>query len=153
SGRLRRCTPGIRRCSPRCCPPRPPCTASARRSRSVKVLVTGAAGFIGAKVSELLVRHGHEVVGFDNLNDAYDTRLKDWRLARRAGLGGLEFGRGDVSDSDAVAALLAGRRFDAVVNLAARAGVRPSVENPWPYVATNVVGTLNLLEAARRHGV
>lgn len=118
-----------------------------------RVLVTGAAGFIGAKVTENLVAGGDSVVGLDNLNDAYDVRLKHWRLARLQRLKGFSFVAGDVCDRDSVDSTVAGESFDAIINLAARAGVRPSVEDPWAYFETNATGTLNLLEAARRNGV
>ncbi|MHB1416238.1 MAG: GDP-mannose 4,6-dehydratase [Chloroflexota bacterium] len=116
-------------------------------------LVTGAAGFIGSKVSELLLSAGHAVVGVDNLNDAYDVRLKQWRLGRLTSQKGLAFHQLDIGDREALRTVFAGPRFAAVINLAARAGVRPSVANPWVYVDTNVGGTLNLLEACREHGV
>jgi nucleoside-diphosphate-sugar epimerase len=117
-----------------------------------RYLVTGAAGFIGARVSEFLLADGHEVIGVDNLNDAYDVRLKHWRLARLEGRDGFAFERADIAEFEVLQALFARYgRFDAIINLAARAGVRQSVENPWVYVDTNVTGTLNLLELGRRH--
>jgi nucleoside-diphosphate-sugar epimerase len=119
----------------------------------MKYLVTGAAGFIGSKVAELLLDDGHEVVGADNLNDAYDVRLKDWRLARLQGRKGFDFRRMDLTDRKAVAELFANGSYDAVINLAARAGVRPSVENPWIYNASNNDATLNLLDQCVQHGV
>jgi len=117
-------------------------------------LVTGAAGFIAARVAEVLLDGGHTVVGVDNLNDAYDVRIKHWRLNRLLGRAGFTFHELELSDRNAVAAL-AGKyaTFDAVINLAARAGVRQSVENPWVYYESNVMGTLNLLELARRQGI
>lgn len=120
------------------------------------VLVTGAAGFIASKVCELLLREGCAVVGVDNLNDAYDVRLKRRRLAGLCTTPGFEFHQLDIGDPAALAQLWQrgnGRPFDAVVNLAARAGVRQSVENPWVYYDTNVTGTLNLLELCREHDV
>ncbi len=121
-------------------------------------LVTGAAGFIGSKVTELLLADGHTVVGVDNMNDAYDVRLKEWRLAQIANHPNFEFHRLDICDQSALAGLFtqhAARNtpFVAIINLAARAGVRQSVENPWVYIETNTTGTLNLLELARQHGV
>jgi nucleoside-diphosphate-sugar epimerase len=117
-------------------------------------LVTGVAGFIGSRTAELLLDAGHTVVGIDNLNDAYDVGLKRWRLAQLAGRPGLRFVHGDITQRADLADLFAGAEpFAAVINLAARAGVRYSVQNPWVYQETNVVGTLNLLEACREHGV
>ena len=116
-------------------------------------LVTGCAGFIGARVSEMLLDEGHGVVGVDNLNDAYDIRLKDWRLKRLLGRKGFNFLKLDISDRLAVNAQLSAFALDGMINLAARAGVRSSVEIPWTYVETNTNGTLNLLEFCRQHGV
>jgi nucleoside-diphosphate-sugar epimerase len=117
-------------------------------------LVTGAAGFIGSKVAEFLLARGDRVVGVDNLNDAYDVRLKEWRLARLLGQDGFHFEKRDIADRTACAALFSGAAgYDAVINLAARAGVRQSVENPWVYNQTNADGTLNLLHECVTHGV
>jgi UDP-glucuronate 4-epimerase len=116
-------------------------------------LVTGAAGFIASRVSELLLESGHTVTGVDNLNDAYDVRIKEYRLGRLLPRAGFSFLRLDISGREAIAALSAAGQFDAVINLAARAGVRQSVENPWVYVDTNVTGTLNLLELCRQQGI
>lgn len=91
-------------------------------------------------------------MGVDNLNDAYDVRLKDWRLRQLQEHRGFTFHRADIADREQCGRLFAGR-FDAVINLAARAGVRQSVENPWVYIETNVTGTLNLLECCRSHGI
>ena len=119
-----------------------------------RYLVTGAAGLIGSAVTALLLREGHSVAGVDNLNDAYDVRLKQWRLERLKNREGFSFERCDVSDPAAVEEVW-GRLgpFDAVIHLAARAGVRYSVENPWVYLETNATGTLNLLESGRRRGL
>ena len=124
------------------------------------ILVTGCAGFIGWKVSEQLLDEGMNVVGIDNLNDYYDPRLKEWRLAqlKDRGAGGrssaeFNFNKCDISDFDSVKAVFTNHKIDAVINLAARAGVRASVENPWVYLDTNVKGTLNLLECCREFGV
>jgi nucleoside-diphosphate-sugar epimerase len=122
-----------------------------------KYLVTGAAGFIGSRVAALLLDAGHQVVGIDVLNDAYDVRLKQWRLDRLADRDGFTFQRIDICDRPALEARFAadattaknGPPYDAVLNLAARAGVRPSVENPWVYIDANATGTLNLLDLCR----
>jgi UDP-glucuronate 4-epimerase len=120
----------------------------------MRILATGVAGFIGSRVAELLVEQGHEVCGVDNMCAAYDIRLKEHRLGHVRALSGLEFHLCDISDNSALSALWQEcGPFDAVVNLAARAGVRQSVKDPWVYVSTNVVGTLNLLELCRRDGV
>jgi nucleoside-diphosphate-sugar epimerase len=119
-------------------------------------LVTGVAGFIASKVAEFLLADGHVVIGVDNLNDAYDVRLKQWRLAQLEGKPGFEFHRLDITNRRELRGLweLRGTApFDAVINLAARAGVRQSVENPWVYFETNTTGTLNLLELCRDYGV
>jgi UDP-glucuronate 4-epimerase len=116
-------------------------------------LVTGCAGFIASKVAELLLDAGHTIVGIDNLNDAYDPRLKRWRLGQLQSRPNFRFHQLDITDRAALEPLFALGPPDAVVNLAARAGVRPSVTNPWVYYEANCVGTLNLLEMCRRHGV
>ena len=112
-------------------------------------LVTGAAGFIGARTSQILIEQGHTVVGVDNLNDAYDVRIKEFRLKNLQTLTGFDFVRADISERS-VLDLLAGRRFDAVINLAARAGVRYSVSDPWVFLNSNILGTLNMLELCRQ---
>lgn len=156
----------------------------------MQYLVTGCAGFIGWKVSELLLRSEAEVVGVDELNDAYDVRLKQWRLGTLQTRPGFHFYPVDITDAQAVEEIFSqarrksvppgkpisclpcretvhfsggipapsnrgggGRPFDAVIHLAARAGVRASVQQPEVYFRTNVLGTLVLLEACRRHGV
>jgi UDP-glucuronate 4-epimerase len=113
--------------------------------------VTGAAGFIASRVIEYLVRDGHTVVGVDNMNDAYDIRMKDYRLRQLQAMPGFTFHKLDISDKSIVEQFK-NEQFDAVINLAARAGVRASVENPWIFVETNVVGTLNMLELCRQSG-
>jgi nucleoside-diphosphate-sugar epimerase len=112
-------------------------------------LVTGAAGFIGARTAELLIKDGHTVVGIDNLNDAYDLRMKEYRLKRLQALPGFTFEKLDISEKSIVDTFK-GQKFDAVINLAARAGVRTSVLDPWVYVESNMTGTLNMLEICRR---
>jgi nucleoside-diphosphate-sugar epimerase len=119
-------------------------------------LLTGAAGFIASKVAELLLSEGHAVVGVDNMNDAYDVRLKQWRLAQFAGRPGFEFRQLDITNRQKMRDLWESQKtkgFDAVINLAARAGVRQSVENPWVYLETNITGTLNLLDLCREFDV
>lgn len=118
----------------------------------MKSLVTGCAGFIGWKVTELLLEHGHSVVGIDNLNDAYDLRLKEWRLSQLKTRPNFTLHQLDISNLEAVGQVFHGARFDGVFNLAARAGVRSSLTDPWVYIDTNIVGTLNLLELSRKHG-
>lgn len=118
-----------------------------------RYLVTGVAGFIASKVAEQLLDAGHTVVGIDNLNDAYDVRLKHWRLSQLAQRENLSVHRVDIADRQSLAAAVGGQSFDAIINLAARAGVRTSVANPWVYIDTNVTGTLNLLELARDAGI
>lgn len=119
----------------------------------MRYLVTGAAGFIGAKVSQFLLEAGHQVVGVDNLNEAYDPRLKSWRLQFLLDRAEFTFHELDILNFDSLEQMWADQRFDAVINLAARAGVRPSVLDPWIYEQTNVKGALNLLELARRNQV
>ncbi|UYN92433.1 MAG: GDP-mannose 4,6-dehydratase [Anaerolineales bacterium] len=114
-------------------------------------LLTGAAGFIAARVAELLLQDGHSVVGVDDLNASYDVRMKQHRLDGLQKHSQFEFHHMDIADRDKVAAL--GRPYDAVINLAARAGVRDSVRDPWVYIAANMVGTTNLLELCRAHSV
>ncbi|HEX7277762.1 MAG TPA: NAD-dependent epimerase [Acidimicrobiales bacterium] len=117
----------------------------------MRVLVTGAAGFIGSQVSTALLDRGDQVVGFDNLNPYYDPALKEARLALLAGREGFEMVRGDLADAAAVG-LAFDRSPDRVVHLAAQAGVRYSLTNPHAYVDSNITGTLNVLEACRHRG-
>ena len=113
------------------------------------VLVTGAAGFIGAALSAALLERGDQVVGVDSLNDYYDVSLKRARLARLTALPGFEFIQLDVAAREGVAALFARHRFDAVAHLAAQAGVRYSIDHPHAYADANLVGFLNVLEGCR----
>jgi nucleoside-diphosphate-sugar epimerase len=119
----------------------------------LKIVVTGCAGFIGSRVTSLLIEQGHEVRGIDNLSDAYDVRMKDWRVSNLLAPNSVDWVNGDISDLDSVRELIGDFQPDAVINLAARAGVRQSIENPWAYYETNVTGTLNLLEACKDAGV
>lgn len=114
-------------------------------------LVTGTAGFIGARTAELLIQDGHTVVGIDNVNDAYDPRMKEYRLKRLADMPGFTFHRLDISEKSIIEHFK-DQKFDGVINLAARAGVRFSVEDPWVFVQSNVVGTLNMLEICKQTG-
>src|ERR1051325_11470367 len=114
-------------------------------------LVTGAAGCIGARTSELLIRDGHTVVGVDNLNSAYDLRVKEYRLKKLQALPGFSFHKVDISDKTVIDHFK-DEKLDGVINLAAWAGVRASVKNPWVYVETNMTGTLNMLELCRQTG-
>jgi UDP-glucuronate 4-epimerase len=119
----------------------------------MKVLVTGAAGFIGMHVVQRLVARGDTVVGIDNLNAYYDPTLKHARLAQLAGLPAFRFERLDIVDGLALDALFARETFDRVVHLAAQAGVRYSIDNPTAYADSNLSGFLNVLEACRHHPV
>jgi UDP-glucuronate 4-epimerase len=119
----------------------------------MNILVTGAAGFIGSTLSLRLLARGDRVVGLDNLNDYYDVSLKEARLARLRERSGFEFEKADIADREGMARLFAARRFDAVMHLAAQAGVRYSIENPSAYVDTNLVGFGNVIEGARRSEV
>lgn len=118
-------------------------------------IVTGAAGFIGQRVSELLMAEGHTVYGIDDMNDAYDVRIKNWRLNQLKKTKLFQFKQLDISEYENLKNWFVQieNPVDAIINLAARAGVRQSVENPWVYVNTNVVGNLNLLEIARHHKI
>ena len=115
-------------------------------------LVTGAAGFIGARTSEILISAGHTVSGIDNLNDAYDPTIKRYRLDKLTKHKQFTFHKADISHKDVID-LFSGQKFDGVINLAARAGVRSSVENPWIFVESNVMGTLNMLEVCKNTGL
>ncbi|MEO7246789.1 MAG: NAD-dependent epimerase [Rubrivivax sp.] len=115
----------------------------------MRILVTGAAGFIGMTTSLRLLARGDEVVGLDNLNDYYSVQLKRDRLARLQALTGFRFVHLDVADRAGIAALFAGERFDRVIHLAAQAGVRYSLQNPHAYVDSNLVGFINILEGCR----
>lgn len=119
----------------------------------MKFLVTGAAGFIGASLSERLLALGHQVVGIDNLNDYYDVSLKQARLDRLTPHVQFSFYPLDLADRDGMATLFAREQFDRVINLAAQAGVRYSLEKPMEYVDSNLVGFANILEGCRHNKV
>ncbi|MCL2874860.1 MAG: NAD-dependent epimerase [Betaproteobacteria bacterium] len=119
----------------------------------MKILVTGAAGFIGMHVSERLLARGDKVIGLDNLNDYYDPSLKESRLERLRPFDRFQFVKLDVADRDAMARLFAEENFDRVVHLAAQAGVRYSLKNPHAYVDSNLVGFVNVLEGCRHNHV
>ena len=116
------------------------------------VLVTGTAGFIASRVSKLLLDQGVEVVGLDNLNDAYDIRMKRHRLASLEGREGFTFVEADIENLYELEPVFSANRFDAIFNLAARAGVRYSIEDPHVYLRSNAQGALNLMELMHRHG-
>jgi UDP-glucuronate 4-epimerase len=119
----------------------------------VKVLVTGAAGFIGMHVCERLLARGDEVVGIDNFNDYYEVELKEARAMRLAILPGFRGLRLDIADRNAMAELFAKEKFDTVVHLAAQAGVRYSLKNPHAYADSNLLGCVNVLEGCRHNAV
>lgn len=118
-----------------------------------KILVTGAAGFIGFHLSRRLLDRGDQVVGFDNLNDYYDVSLKEARLQQLEGRDGFTFISGDLTDREAMTQLFAAGRFTKVVHLAAQAGVRYSLVNPHAYIDSNISGFMNILEGCRHNGV
>ncbi|MCZ6798447.1 MAG: NAD-dependent epimerase [Gammaproteobacteria bacterium] len=119
----------------------------------MKVLVTGAAGFIGYFICKVLCARGAEIVGIDNLNDYYDVNLKQARLAQLAGFANFQFFKIDIADRVAIDQLFSQQKFDRVINMAAQAGVRYSLENPYAYVNSNLVGFANLLECCRQHAI
>ena len=118
-----------------------------------RFLVTGTAGFIGYHTAERLLARGDEVLGVDNMNDYYDVRLKEARLERLKGKKGWRFERLDVANKERMAALFAAEKPERVIHLAAQAGVRYSLENPYAYIEANILGFLNILEGCRYHDV
>ena len=119
----------------------------------MNILLTGSVGFIGWKVAEKLLERGDQVVGIDNMNTYYDPRMKEWRLNALRRFETFTFIKEDITHYEAMEQLIKNHSFDAIINLAARAGVRASLEDPWIYYGTNVNGTLNLLECCRRHDI
>ena len=119
----------------------------------MKILVTGAAGFIGAALSLSLLERGDEVIGVDNLNDYYDVSLKHARLARLTPFENFKFVQLNIADRDAMEELFATEQFERVVNLAAQAGVRYSITNPHVYAESNLIGFLNVLEGCRQNQI
>ena len=119
----------------------------------MKILLTGAAGFIGMHVAQILLARGDEVVGIDNLNDYYDPNLKLARLEQLTPHANFRFIKGDISDRMGMEDLFEAERFNRVINLAAQPGVRYSLKNPHAYIQSNVVGFANLLEGCRHNGV
>lgn len=117
----------------------------------MQILVTGAAGFIGYHLSEKLLARGDKVTGLDNLNDYYDVSLKEARLDRLKAHSDFNFVKADLRDREAIESLFQETQFDAVINLAAQAGVRYSLENPHAYIDSNIVGFTNILECCRHH--
>jgi len=118
-----------------------------------RILITGAAGFIGFHLCKKLVEYDDEVIGLDNLNDYYDINLKKDRLKQVEGRKNFQFLKMDIADRDNVSKLFSEKKFDIVVNLAAQAGVRYSLTNPHAYIENNIVGFLNILEGCRHHKV
>lgn len=119
----------------------------------MKYLVTGAAGFIGSRTCEFLMKEGHEVVGIDNINDYYDVNLKEYRLSELQKNKKFSFARVDIEDRNALAEIFQKHEFAGVLNLAARAGVRYSMENPLVYMTTNAIGTLNIMDEMVKHKI
>ena len=117
------------------------------------ILLTGAAGFIGYKTAEFLIEKGYNVIGVDNLNDYYDVRLKTYRLERLKKYENFKFYHVDIENLEALKVIFEDNQIDGVINLAARAGVRYSLIDPFVYVRTNVTGTLNLLEIMKDKGI
>lgn len=119
----------------------------------MSILVTGVAGFIANKTAEFLLKSKKEVIGVDNINDYYDVRIKNYRLKRLKKYKSFKFFKTDIEDKKALEKIFSKNKISAVINLAARAGVRYSMENPFVYVSTNTMGTLNLLDLCRQHKI
>ncbi|SDK16966.1 GDP-mannose 4,6 dehydratase, partial [Ferrimonas sediminum] len=119
----------------------------------MRILITGAAGFIGYYVSQRLLAEGHQIVGLDNLNDYYDVELKRARLDQLLPQQGFQFVEQDLADRDGMARVFANDKFDRVIHLAAQAGVRYSIDNPMAYLDSNLAGMLTILEGCRQQQV
>lgn len=117
------------------------------------ILVTGSAGFIGWATCRLLLSKGFKVLGIDNINDYYDPKIKELRLSQLKEFPNFIFYKTDIEEIELLKSIFKNNKIDVVINLAARAGVRASVENPWGYIDTNVKGTINLLECAKDFGI
>jgi UDP-glucuronate 4-epimerase len=117
------------------------------------ILITGAAGFIGSKTSRKILENGENVIGIDNINAYYDKRLKHYRLETMKQFPNFTFYKADIENKKALADIFQNHKIDAIINLAARAGVRYSIKNPEVYLSTNAHGTLNLLELMRKHDI
>src|SRR4030067_1548531 len=118
-----------------------------------KILVTGAAGFIGFHLAKRLISRGEDVIGLDNLNDYYDVNLKYARLKQLEGHENFKFIKGGIAERESIAKLFSEEKFDIVVNLAAQAGVRYSLTNPYAYIDSNINGFMNILEGCRHNKV
>ncbi|SNR72752.1 GDP-mannose 4,6-dehydratase [Desulfurobacterium atlanticum] len=117
------------------------------------ILITGSAGFIGFRTTQLLLEKGYDVIGIDNMNNYYDVKLKEYRLKELTKYQNFKFFKVDIENLEALEILFKEYPFDGVINLAARAGVRYSIENPFIYITTNILGTTNLLELSKKYGI
>ncbi|MBI5893090.1 MAG: NAD-dependent epimerase [Deltaproteobacteria bacterium] len=126
---------------------------TAKNTKTKQALVTGAAGFIGFHLCKRLIREGYEVIGIDNVNDYYDINLKTARLKQIEGGQNFSFIKMDIADREAMTQLFSNKGFDIVVHLAAQAGVRYSIKNPYAYIDSNIVGFMNILEGCRHSKV
>ncbi len=119
----------------------------------MKILITGAAGFIGSHLSETLLKEGHEIVGFDNFDPFYDREIKERNLEKSLSIGSFSLIEGDLNNSADMKTLFSGQKYDVVIHLAAKAGVRPSIKHPLDYTKVNIQGTQNLLEMMKIEGI
>jgi len=119
----------------------------------MKILITGAAGFIGSHLAESLLNESHEIVGFDNFDPFYDRAIKERNLEKSLSNGSFKLIEGDLNNSGDMENLFSGQKYDTVIHLAAKAGVRPSIENPLDYTKVNIQGTQNLLEMMKSEGI